>query len=352
MPELFEDVSVDEFALPTDADQIALKNAKAAGETPPAPVAEEPEAVETVDEPEAVEDGVDVEVVAEESDPEVEKLHNVLAKFGIDPEQATSGQLNMAKSLRELERIEGERRGEIGDLRAALEALPAQIGSHIASAQPAAPPPPPVQITADLIEQNPGYATSLAYEQGNQAALSIAFEQWKLEDPASAGAWAATETMKAELAAQKAEHERQLRELEARVAPAAAASEEQKLRHLFAQAETANPGLSEFAASADFEAVGAEFPGLVAQIASGSPDQKVEAVTALHQIHRGRISDNLKVTKEEIARQQAETAQQVREDAFVASASTTSSGVKPSKADEIAAEWDAIDAPHRDGWNI
>jgi hypothetical protein len=87
-------------------------------------------------------------------------------------------------------------------------------------------------------------------------------------------------------------------------------------------------------------------------IALGTPDQKIEAIRALHQVHRGRLGDTLKVQTEEIARATAEKSQQAREEAFVASATTASTGTKPSKAEEIAADWDAEKSLLAAGWNV
>jgi hypothetical protein len=53
----------------------------------------------------------------------------------------------------------------------------------------------------------------------------------------------------------------------------------------------------------------------------------------------------------EVGRATALEAQKVREDSFVASSTYASSG-KPSKADEIAAEWDEMERPWKDGWQL
>jgi hypothetical protein len=54
----------------------------------------------------------------------------------------------------------------------------------------------------------------------------------------------------------------------------------------------------------------------------------------------------------EVGRTTALEAQRAREEAFVASATTATSGYKPSKADQYAAEWDEIDRPWVEGWQV
>ena len=338
MPELFEDVSVDEFALPTDADQIARKNAKAmadTGETAPAAAVEPEQVVEEPAEPVAEEPAAGEEVVAEET--ASEKL--LAGNFKTTEE--------LERAYEELRSLNGRQSQELGELRKTFEEQFAQINQRLET-----PTAPPVQITADLIESNPAYAAQLAYEQNNGVAFQAAFEQWKEEQPFEAAAWAATKHNEEQLAALRAEQEQRYRELQAQVAPAAENVAASQVTSLIAQAEATTPGLSEFVASDKVAPLAQEFPEVAAALLSGTPKQKFESLRALHLIAKGRESDNLKATTEQVGRATAEEAQRVREEAFVASATTTSSGVKPSKADTIAAEWDAMDAPHRDGWNI
>jgi hypothetical protein len=129
-------------------------------------------------------------------------------------------------------------------------------------------------------------------------------------------------------------------------------AQQQQLNALVAAAAAQHPGLAEFVSSDAITQLAQEIPEIGQMLASGAPDQQVRAITSLYQVHRGRESDNLRVTQAEVARATAEQAQQVREEAFVASTTMSATGVKPSRADEIAAEWDAIRRPYDDGWNV
>lgn len=343
MPDLFEDaVSVEDFVLPSDAaleqrpaDRPRDEQGRfAAADPEPEPVVEEPAAEE--DAPVVEEEPAVEEPVAEE-ETAAERLYAGNFKNVDDLERA----------YEDLRSKFGQQGSELGDLRKAFEDRFAELDQRLQT-----PQAPPVQITADLVEQNPAYATVLAYEQNNPAALQIAFENWKVEDPTAAAVWLSDTKATEREKALRQEYEAKLQQFEQRLAPAAAAGEEQQLAGLVQAAANANPGLTEFVTGDQLAAVANEFPEDATTLATGTPDQKARALVKLFQIHRGRVSDNLAVSKEEIARTAAVEAQKVREEAFVASATSTSSGEKPSAAERIAAQWAEARAPIDEGWNI
>ncbi len=341
MTDLFaEDVSVDDFALPTDADQIALKNAKAGAAT------EEPAVVEETP----------AEVVAEEV-PAEERPRTADGTFAAKEVEETPAEKlyagkyktpdELERAYQELQSLAGRQGSEVAELRQAFEARLSQIDERLAT-----PVAPPVQITSDLIETNPAYAAQLAYEQDNGTAFQIAFQAWKEEDPFSASTWASGKQTETQLAEIRAEYETKLNGLQSQLTPVAQSAQVQQVNSLIGQAEAQTPGLSAFIASDKVAAVAQEFPEEAQLLISGTPDQKVRSLQKLFLIDGGRNRDTLQVTTEQVGRATAEEAQRVREESFVASATTASSGVKPTKAQEIASEWDALEAPYNEGWNV
>lgn len=335
--------NADEFALP--GDEARLAQITPVEETAPAeqPVAmAEPEAVAedapAVDDRPRNPDGTFAAKPAEAD----------LAAEETPAERLLAGNFKTADELErayeELRSLNGRQGQELGDLRRTFEQQFAQINEQL-QRQPQAPP---VQITSDLIDTNPAYAAQLAYEQENGTAFQLAFSAWKDEDPFGASAWAGAKQTETQIAELNAKYEERLSAVQAQIAPVTQTAQAARIAALVAQ----TPGLAEFVASDKIATVAQEFPEVAAALLSGTPDQKVRSLQTLHQIARGRESDNLQVTQQDIARQQAEQAQAVREEAFVASASTTSAGVKPSVADQIAADWGADKALIEAGWNV
>lgn len=341
MTDLFaEDVSAEDFALPGDAAILGR-------ETPAA-------------EPDPVVEEAPAEPVAETEEPaKQERLRNEDGTFAPNPvdepvaetQQADESDADYATRIAQLEQrladkdeFIGRQSQEVAEVRRLME--------QIAEKQNETPAAPPVQITGDMIDQNPAYAAQLAYEQDNGVAFAQAFEAWKEEDPFQAAAWATGKQNELQLAELERKQEERFAALQATVAPAAQTAQVAQLNTLLAAADEKNPGLLAFVASDKAAALASEFPEAAQLLVAGTPDQKVRSLQMLHQIDRGRASDTLKVTEEQVAREVAVQGQQAREDAFVASASTTTSGQTLSKAEQIGAEWDAMEAPYKDGWNL
>lgn len=336
---------MDDFALDTDADQIALKNAKAADAA---------EAPAEVEEPAAVEEAPVVEDVATD-----ERLRNPDGTFAANEpaaeetpaEKLYAGKYKSADELerayQELQSHAGRQGSEISELRQAFETRLSQIDERLAT-----PPAPPVQITAELIESNPGYASQLAYEQDNGTAFAIAFETWQEMEPFKAAAWANAKTTEAQIAELSAKYEERLDAVQSQLGPVAKSTDAAVLNSLLTQAEAKTPGLTEFVLSDKVAQVAQEFPDEAELLLNGTPDQKARSLQKLFLIDGGRNRDTLQATTEQVGRATAIEAEKVREESFVASATTASSGVKPSRADEIAASWDEIDKPYNDGWQV
>lgn len=326
MPDLFEEaVSAEDFALPGDAERLGRMAAKAEAAAEPqteyveAPAAAEPAEAEPV-----------ADAPAEGTPPSDETP-------AVDP-----AVVQLEKRLQDKDEFIGRLSNELGELRQAVTQMDQRVNA-----------PAPVEVTTDLIDTNPALAAQLAYDQNNGVAFQAAFEAWKDFDPTTAAVWAAGKQADEREAELKRTYEERFARMEASLGPVSQQTAANEAGRLISDRAAAIPGLGEFITNTPaVTAMANEFPDEAEHILNGTPDQKVRAFEKLFLIHRGRESDTHRATQEEVARETAVAAQQAREDAFVASATTTSSGVKPSRAEQIGSEWDAMDAPYKDGWNV
>lgn len=201
------------------------------------------------------------------------------------------------KTLEDLERAHLELQQKLGDpnrldlenrrLQEKLDELSSKIDA--AQAQPVAPQAPAVQITQDLIDADPQRATVLAFEQGNQAALQIAFEQWKEYDPFTASQWLTDQR----LAEQRRDLEAKLAEatkaVEEKTAPLAQQQAEQQQTIAWAQAfDVAKSGRPDFIENAErlLSEVAPQHPSYLPLLQSSDPQVKADALVALYAIDK------------------------------------------------------------------
>jgi uncharacterized coiled-coil protein SlyX len=295
----------------TAASQAA--EAEALGETP------EPDAdVEVVVEaPEAVAGTVEEPVA--EGRPRNED-GTFKAKEPEDGERLYAGQY---KTVEELERAVQEKQqfadrlaNELGETRRAMEERFTGLEERIAT-----PITPQTPITRELIEENPGAATQLAFQQGNQQALAIAYEAWKYEEPADAASWRADVINAQRMQQMQQQYEQRLAQIEQRVAPAESQALDTEWAHTFRTIEAKYPDLHQY--KDEMTEIATEFPQFASDL-RGDPESRGKALESLYLIARGRTADTLRATQGEIAQQTAVEAQRVREDAFVASQTSQS----------------------------
>lgn len=207
---------------------------------------------------------------------------------------------------------------ELGELRQAFEQQFAQINERLDQ-----PRTPQTRITPDLIEQNPAYATQVAFEQQDPQTLAVAFEQWKLEDPGSAVSWLAERRIEENANKLRADFEQRYTQLEQRVAPIQAQTEQT----LLAEQVRALPDETRAFMVADnggqLAQLAEEFPLAAQAIQTGTAQAKIEAIKMLYGIHRGRTADTLTHAATDVARTVAQEAQAVRDEAYVASSTTS-----------------------------
>lgn len=259
------------------------------------------------------------------------------------------------KSVDELERALLEKEAfiqrqtlEVGEKRKLEERL-AQIEQGLQTAQSR----PNVTVTADLIEQNPGYAAEVAYQSNDEATLRAAFDAWKDEDPAAAASWVASK----QIERVQQQYEQKFQDLESRLAPLAVSDADREFNRQLRDFEAQHGPIADLAARAEQLNLPSETTQTFATLLdSGTPEQKIGVFKTLALLvgstEERRTADTLQAARS-IAREQALEADRAIQDASVVSA-TASKVDTPQKtaADLIGDQWEALDAPYRDGWNI
>ena len=140
--------------------------------------------------------------------------------------------------LAEKDSFIGRQSGEVGELRRIVDELSARVDQ--AQAQPA--PAPQMQITQEMIDENPAGATALALKQGNEQALEIAFNAWREEDPFLAATWLADQKLKQQKAAFDAELAATRAEIKTATAPLVESAEQNAWSAAFTAVEQQRPG--------------------------------------------------------------------------------------------------------------
>jgi hypothetical protein len=258
-------------------------------------------------------------VVEEAPAPEAEVASEVVESTSA--EKLHAGKYKSVEELErgylELQQFTARQGTDVGEQRALAQAL----AERLAVLESKADAPARQNITPDFIEQNPGAAAQLAYEQGDQTALGAAYQQWSLEDPAAAATWVGERRLQEA----RQEFEQRAKQLEDRFIPFQQAQEQSQLTQGVQQLpEDVRSFLTDVDA---VQSLATEFPTLGNAIVSGSPSERLNAIQALHGIHRGRTADTLGQAASDVARAVAQEAQAVRDEAYVAS--STSSQEEP-----------------------
>lgn len=328
-----EQGSPDDFALPGDEAVLAqLRGDEPEQAQTPEPAAEtQPEAVEETGEQPRNPDGT----FAKKDEPQTDEPNLILGKFKSPDE--------LARAYQELEQFKGRQSSELNELRQALEERLTSFEQQVQR-----PVTPLTPVTQDLIDSNPAAATELAYQQGNQASLAAAFEAWEEMQPARAAAWVAEKKMEA----LNQEWSERYSQLEQKLTPVQQQAQKNELAAGIGRLREQYPDLQEFVQTPEFADLAEKIPLAKQALEAGDPEGVVSAVETVYLVHRGRASDNLKDASREVARSAAEEAQAMREEAFVASASATTTAPARSKADEFAEGWDTKDQFFSDNWNV
>jgi len=274
-------------------------------------------------EPEATELAV-AEQVAEDTSEQTQQEAPVVEPSIEDLRQ----QLAAAQArLEEKDSFIGRQSSEVGELRQAIT----EMQQNLAAKETATAPT--VAITQELIDTNPALATQTALAQKNQAALEIAFEAWKDEDPFAAATWLNDQ----KLAAKEAEFNARLAEVKTEVETAKAPLAETKAQQQWAEAfNIAKAGRPDFIENAErlLTEVAPQFPDLAELLQNGDAKAKATALTSLYALDK---MGNPQAVQAQLAEQTAEAAQEAAETlraAQAVSGQTTAGQPAVEKTDE------------------
>jgi hypothetical protein len=251
------------------------------------------------DQPLPVEPVAEAATPAEEAtqEPQEPETPEPPASLGVEELQAEVTRLQ--EQLANKDSFIGRQSTDVGELRAELEALRAQV-TTATTPQPVAPPQ--LIITQQLIEEDPAKATMLAFEQNNGQALAVAFEAWKEEDPFTAASWRADRLIEKQQADFQKELQAVRGEVEQVKAPQAAAAERNAWSDAFLEMQKSYPDFLEADdagrtnAQRLLEEVAPKFPTIAKLIADGDVAAKVEGLTLLYD--KGKLGDPAGVAAE------------------------------------------------------
>ena len=264
------------------------------------------------------------------------------------PQEETPAEQLYAGKYRSVEELErayseaaqkiGSQGSELSDLRKAVDELREsfeQDDDH--QEQPNYDP----DTLQEWFENNPSQIPQVAvsaHQQGNIALREQALIAWEEIDPASARLYE-REFLKDELRReqqQALQTQSETRNLTADVAKEFAQSHPDM--------DTLAPAMREIAS---------EYPQMAQILQSNDRAAQLEYLDFLYTKARGRQADTLSTATKQVEAQQTEEADRAIAEAQVASAKTANpESPRRSMADVIGAEWDAIEKPLADGWNI
>lgn len=281
-------------------------------------------------------DGKFVAKTEPEAEPGAEPLV-ALRDEGLEPDAAADdGPTKLAayeKRIADQEQFIQRQANEVGELRKLVEQGFQQVQEQVAR---------PLDFAA-LVEDDPAEAAEVAYGRGDKAALDYAIQAWQAtEGRGPVRLWVENKRLAERLA-----------QIEQQTAAYSQGEENRQFATGLNQVRQQYPDFFENPA----EAVG-NIPQEVADllysvIENGTAEQRVKALHTLAFVSGGRANpDTLQETAKNIAREQAIAADQAIREATVASAAAAKQEQPVSAADKIGAEWDALEAPYKDGWNI
>jgi len=297
---------------------------------PEEPAAVEPDAApeEEAAEPEADPDGTE-----EDTGPEPE----------LDPAALQAELAQLQAKLAEKDLMIGRQSEEVGEIR--------QLREQMAVIQEQQQRPQ-VSDWDSLIDDDPARAAQLALQAGNGVAYEQAKRAWEEYSP---GAPAIYE--------QGMRLQHRLDQLEGRLEQTTAPLQQQ-------QAQTQIAGVYEAVRKQypDFDQFESAMSQLIDTrpmlkdmfakvVQQGSPDEQFAYLEDLHALASGRKADTLREAAKEVARDHATETLRAKQEAQVASASANmdtgpSRTAAQQMADRIGAEWDEIEKPYKDGWQI
>lgn len=317
-----------DFVLPGD-DQFYAEVVEAT--SPPEPVSEEQPATRPRDEkgrfasPASDQDEEPTDHVPAEPEPEL-----ILGKFKTPDD--------LAKAYQE---------AEAAMRRAQQEAAEARRLAEQQQVQQQPPPQPEFQQQYnwdEIIAESPRMAAAMAYQAGDQFALERAARAWEMDEPGAYRDWANTQM---ELASLKEE----LNEIRSTVTPLSQRQADQSAAQVYAQFASQHPDVQEH--GAEMARIAGETPYLASILKDGDPQAQMEVLDFLYtKATQGKAQNNADNLAVAVRNAAADADREIQEAQVVSATTTVPATAKLSRAQQIAAEIDALEAPYTTGWNI
>lgn len=315
MPEMWEDVGADDFALPGDDQRLqASQDAPAEGPTSPEPIQEPQDEVAENTEPEetAPERARNEKGQFVSQQPEAEPI---LGKF--------KSVEDLARSYQELERDRGRLANEVGQLR--QQTQPQQ-------------PAPYMGVTQDQIEADPVGVANWALQNGHDQLYEQALDSmYESGDPALAKVATRFETARAH---------------------ALVLAEVNELKQSYKQQDSER-GLSDWvrqhpnldALQPRMMELARENPTIAAVIQGGDPNATRLALDHLYTLAASEAGPRPENFANAVRQAAQDADREAAEAAVVSGQAATPDAPKPSAADKLGQQWADIEAVY-DGWNI
>lgn len=187
-----------------------------------------------------------------------------------------------------------------------------------------------------IVDEDPGKAAQLAFQNGDPRAFKTALDALEAYDPTAAEVW----KLRLENIAMQQRVETQLRSIGGN-------QQAQILENNLVALANKYPDVAQF--EQHVGQVLAERPGLRQMAQSGDPNMIVQALEDAYMIAKARASDNLGAAAQTVAQAQAQANEQALQGAFVASGTNNvRQEAQPGIADALWAEWEQI--PDKLGW--
>lgn len=242
---------------------------------------------------------------------------------------------DLERAYEELQRNEGRLADEVGQLRQWAE-------QPQFNQQPQQPQFDRAGFES-LVDEDPASAMEYAYGSGDEVALRMAANAWEEVSPGAPKLWAQNKSL-----------EMQVQQLHGNFNQSAALQEQQQIHQdvlrAWATFKQSHPEAEELRHKM-FELVDGR-PGVLSVLTNNDFESKVQVFEDLYDLARARSSATLATAAQAAARSHVEETQRAKEEAIVVSATASVSEAKPSTAEQIGQQWDALEAPFRDGWNV
>ncbi len=266
-----------------------------AEEAGPEPEETEEEIEDTEEEPEAPARDEKGRFVSKSQDPRVQTL---LEKYDGDVDKALV-------AAAEAQSLVGRQGQEVGELRRQLEAVQQSLQQ----------PRYDASALAQLIEDDPAKATTLAYQAGDTATAAMALEAWKEADPFAAAVWV-NDQRNAEFARQVDER------LSSATGPLQQRAADQDYQDALTRFAREHPDVDQYLQT--MQEIAKETPHIVKMLAEDpSAEVKVEAFDYLYTKARGRVGDTLASAAREAAQEDQQSQEAAKQQAAVASATSS-----------------------------